>query len=120
MGVDATVRQILREQLITLVDSPPVAWEGYAFDPTPGTTFFREKLVFQDRRVDSLGPYCRIVHEGVWMVDVYTPGQKGASVADNWTDQLIALFAPGTALEKSGVTVRIDRAFAGDGISTAE
>lgn len=112
-GVHSNIRAALREKLNTLASVPPIALEGYPYEPTTGTTYFRETLVFQDSRLTSLGAFGRLKHEGVWMVDIYTPAGKGTALADDWADKLTTLFAAGVNMTKSGTTVRVTRAFAG-------
>jgi hypothetical protein len=112
-GVHSYIRAAIREKLQTLAGLPPVAWEGYPYEPVIGTTYFRETLNFQDSQLTSLGRFGRLKHEGVWMVDVYTPGGKGTALADDWADKLTTLFAAGVTMTKTGTTVRITRAFAG-------
>ena len=110
-GVHSYIRASIREKLQTLAGLPPVAWEGYPYEPVIGTTYFRETLNFQDSQLTSLGRFGRLKHEGVWMVDVYTPGGKGTALADDWADKLTTLFAAGVTMTKTGTTVRITRAF---------
>jgi hypothetical protein len=119
-GVDSLVRAMLREKLLTLTSVPPVAWEGYEYTPVVGTTYFRETLNLQDQRVTSLGRYARLKHEGVWMLDIYTPGNKGLALADDWADKVKTHFAPGTVLTKSGTTLRFSRAFAGPALTSPQ
>lgn len=112
-SVESNVRAAIRQRLKTLTGLPPVAWEGYPYEPTVGVTHLRERLVFQDTTLTSLGAFGRLKHEGVWMLDVYTPGGKGVAEADDWVDEIKTLFAAGVSFSKDGTTVRITRAFAG-------
>jgi hypothetical protein len=50
------------------------------------------------------------------MLDIYTPGNKGLALADDWAAKIKTHFAPGTVLTKSGTTLRFSRAFAGSAI----
>lgn len=111
-GVDSSVRAGLRVKLETMASLPPVAWDGYEYNPIIGTTYFRERVVTQDRRPTSLGAFCRIAIEGVWMVDIYTPARKGLALSDDWSHKLMTLFPPGLTLSRDGLLIRISRSHA--------
>ncbi|TWI69058.1 uncharacterized protein DUF4128 [Pseudoduganella lurida] len=106
---DPRIRAALDTQLMTLPDSPRVAWQNEDFTPTAGQAYL-EAWLLPARNQSANIRSTTTVHRGVYQVNVCCPQGDGTGPAETISAQLQALFDPtAPPLEFAGVPVRITR-----------
>jgi hypothetical protein len=85
---------------------PSIAWPNVPFTPTTGTAYIRSTFIPVTRRPVTAGPNAEQLHTGLFMVNIYTPEDAGASAGMTYADQLLARFKGSDAEVASTVTVR--------------
>lgn len=92
------IETALEERLLTLSNSPPVAWEDLAFEPTTGQGYLRVHHLHNHPRDLYLegGP---AELPGIFQVDVVWPAGQGKVEAKQMAEKVAALFAPVQALD---------------------
>lgn len=87
------IETALEEQLLTLANAPPIAWEDVSYTPTTGQGYLR---------VNHLHNYPRDLYigggpaelPGILQVMVVWPAGEGKVEAKQWAEKVAALFAP--------------------------
>lgn len=92
------IEAALEERLLNLQNSPPVAWEDVAFEPTTGLGYLRVHHLHNHPRDLFLegGP---AELPGIFQVDVVWPAGRGKVEAKQMAEKVAALFAPVQALD---------------------
>jgi hypothetical protein len=106
---DPRIRAALDTRLMSLADSPPVAWQNEEFTPAVGQAHL-EAWLLPARNQSANVRNTTTVHRGVYQVNVCCPVGGGTGPAETLARQLQALFDPtGAHPEFGGVKVRITR-----------
>ena len=114
IDVHSTVRTALRNTLKTATGFPGnsnVDWEGKTFNATVPTPWWREGMNPGMSKKQSLGPFGRIRHNGVYLIDVYVPAGRGGRNADVAAGSAMEVFPPDLMIVFGGLTVTIDRVY---------
>lgn len=102
------ISKALRDQLLLLPSSPPLATEGASFDPTVGEAYIKEINLGGDTTAEQLNAGLEEVN-GVYQIDIYTPSEQGKWVGLKWADDLNTLFPHNLKLTRNEVTLRVKR-----------
>lgn len=114
MSVSQAIRGALQQRAATAVGFPPSnqrAYEGYAFNPTIGTTYARMTVIPSESRPAVVGAATKI-HRGLFQIDIFYPaqGNPGTGAAEVLADAVKDVFAVGgSAMSVGGETVTVER-----------
>lgn len=113
-GIAGLATEALNARLATLVLSPvmPIAWPNVSY--TPALTGYLEPS--NNRNVTEPTAFRTNVLRGIYQVSVRKPLNGGFEPADNAADAIVAHFARGTWIVRSGVTVRVQNSYAAGAI----
>jgi hypothetical protein len=89
------IRTALVSMLKGVSGIPEVAEEGMRYDKKTGIPFVRFKLMPAETVNDSIGVNYTLILNGLAQIDVFYPGLKGVSTAEETVQKIIDAFAPG-------------------------
>jgi hypothetical protein len=92
------------------VTSTLVAWPNRTFAP-PTSMWYRVTWMPGIPQAAAVGSTAQNRHVGVYQVDVFAPGNKGAKAANDAAKIIIAAYKRGTTLTSAGATVYCDNAY---------
>ncbi len=93
------------------VPSEHIAWENSGYERTSGTPYLRPTLLPSERpEPGAVGNSAPTTYVGVYQVDVYAPGGKGAGTAGGIAAVIASAFKRGTTIEEGGEYIRISAA----------
>jgi hypothetical protein len=105
MTISASIRAALEVALAAVPGIPAArAYQGVLFTPVLGTPWVRASIVWTTQRQAALGTDLYL-HEGLFLVNVFSPQGKGAKAVEAIADAICADFVP-TAPLGNGVRVR--------------
>lgn len=103
------IRVALENHLATTTPSlPSIAWPNVEFTPTTGTTYLRAAFIPITRRPVTAGPTPEQRHNGLFMVNIYTPENQGAAAGMAYADQIMARFNGSDSVVSGDVIVRFE------------
>jgi len=114
MTVNQDIRQALEAGLDALVGLPQevsgtnnIAWENRIFIRIEGEDYLRAILKTNSEKPASAGANSPILHEGLFLVDVFVDEDAGPFEGDALADLIKTGFAVGNEFTVNGKTVRI-------------
>lgn len=115
-------RRLLRVRLsgLTLGDEA-IAWEGEKFQPPdPKASWVRETLKPQETEKVTLGTFARLVTNGLYLIDCFTPQMDGTDASDELVASVLTLFPPALTLTEGSRIVRLLAVSRGGAMPSAE
>ncbi len=110
------LQSALNQQLSSLMDQIPIAWENAKYQPEVGTPYLRATLLPAETAVATLGPNNFLEHKGIFQVDCVYPLGEGWGPAKAMAAQIVALFRTGTRLSYNGISILCEKAWPGPGL----
>lgn len=119
MSVHGDIRAALRARLHTAIADDAVAFEGRLYNSGVGVVYYRETFKPNVSDLQTLGPTGRIRHEGLYLLDVFSPAGKGVTEVESLVGALMDLFPPNLNLTQNGRVVIVRKAYR-SGIQTQQ
>lgn len=119
MTVTADIRAALEGQIANVTGIPSSAnraWENVEFTPDTGTSWVRMTLAPGEQRPAVRGPSPQILHEGIFLVDVFVPTGNGPNAAEALADAIRDQFTVDDVYTSNGANVRFRWSERGQGI----
>lgn len=109
MSVSTDIRQALEKHLVTVAGLPATQeFEGAPIlNPTPGTAYVSAAIHPVAERPSSAGSDAFILHEGLFLVNLFLPSGKGPHDIEVLADAVKAAFTVATVLTQGSTSVRI-------------
>jgi hypothetical protein len=105
MTISAQIRAALETALVAVPGIPAGrAYDGVPYRPVRDVPWVRARVQWLSQRQIVIGAP-QYLHEGLFLVDVFTPNGKGATAAIG--DRITAAFTPFVPLVSGDVSVRI-------------
>lgn len=108
MTIVNDIREALESHLDDATGLPAIAYPNVDFEQAPGTAHIRVEFIPTSRRPANRGPNPQHRHQGLFVMTVCVPEQKGAGAGLNYVDDLLARFNGSTDVAGDAVTVSID------------
>lgn len=116
------IRQALEIQIASVTGIPDAshrAWENVRFTPVTGEAWVRMRLQPTSRRAAARGDQAQDRFQGLFIVDVFQPLDKGPSIADTLADAICDAYNTQITLTRNTTTVRFDYSERSAGIPDA-
>lgn len=109
----AAIRSALSARLQAYTPAQSIAWENVPFTPAVGVTYLKPALIPGEPFQAELGADGLNRHTGIYQVSIYAPAGGGMGSILTLQNGIVDHFRRGMKLTYSGVTVRIDKSYAG-------
>lgn len=88
-----------------------VSWIGHKHEPQSDENWLREAFLPAGTAVVNIGPNAWLRSTGTYIIDVFSPLNKGRNPVETIAEELVELFPAGYTASQDGVWLRVETSY---------